>query len=120
MQKHIIMAFISTLLLSGCIIVSDRDGYNESHSEWQERQKINRDFIADLEPGLSIESIKANLGKADYSEAYVLADQSVHVLRYRTQHTDSNGQTDIDETTPLVFIDNELIGWGERALAGYR
>jgi hypothetical protein len=34
-------------------------------------------------------------------------------LFYRTQRKHSDGETTRDETTPLVFRDNRLIGWGD-------
>jgi hypothetical protein len=42
------------------------------------------------------------------------------VLYYRTHRTHSDGETTKDETTPLVFKDSALIGWGMDALARVR
>jgi hypothetical protein len=38
------------------------------------------------------------------------------VLLYRTRLVREDGRTTRDETTPLVFVDGELVGWGESAV----
>lgn len=42
------------------------------------------------------------------------------VLFFRTQHRHSDGETSRDETTPLVFRNDTLIGWGDDVLASIR
>ena len=39
----------------------------------------------------------------------------IEVLFFRTRHRHSDGETTPDETTPLVFVDGELVGWGAAA-----
>lgn len=41
------------------------------------------------------------------------------ILRYRTHHRHSDGETTRDETTPLVFVDGTLAAWGEASLVDY-
>jgi hypothetical protein len=43
----------------------------------------------------------------------------VQVLYYRTRRVDDDGITTKNECTPLVFINNELVGWGELSLSKY-
>ena len=60
------------------------------------------------------------LGAPDFSEAFQHNDDNYRVLYYRTQHRHSDGDTTIDETTPLVFKNDHLIGWGEDILMKVR
>ena len=41
--------------------------------------------------------------------------ETVQVLFYRTHHQKSDGKTTKDECTPLVFKQNRLTGWGDKA-----
>lgn len=118
--ERIGIAALLSVSLVGCVIVADHD-WDESdyNDDWQVRQQTNRDYIADLAIGAPVELIKTDLGKADFSEAFSYSDQSVLVLRYRTQHEKSDGETKSNETTPLIFVNGQLAGWGDRALAEY-
>lgn len=107
-------------LLASCVIVTDPD-WDEwedgDRSSWRERQDDNRAYIAGLRIGTPVEHIRSDLGSPDYSEAYGAHDgREVLILRYRTHHRHSDGETSRDETTPLVFVDGSLAGWGENAL----
>ena len=118
MTANLIKAVIATTLLTGCVIVTDRDDWDDS-DDWRNRQETNREYIADLALGLSINDVRADLGSPDLSEAYREGNDNIVVLRYRTQHESSDGETTRDETTPLVFVNGELKGWGERAARDY-
>lgn len=118
MTANLIKAVIATTLLTGCVIVTDRDDW-ERDNDWRDRQEHNRQYIADLALGLSINDVRADLGSPDLSEAYREGNDDIVVLRYRTQHESSDGETTRDETTPLVFVNGELNGWGERAARDY-
>jgi len=41
-------------------------------------------------------------------------------LFYRTRRTEADGETSRDETTPLVFKNNELVGWGLKVYENLR
>lgn len=99
--------------ISSCSIYVD--GHNEKES-WENRQDSNRNIIANLKLGATKSDVMALLGEADFTEALRNKEQQdILVLFYRTQHHKSDGRTSRDETTPLVFSGNVLIGWGEIA-----
>ncbi|PKL94995.1 MAG: hypothetical protein CVV18_07155, partial [Gammaproteobacteria bacterium HGW-Gammaproteobacteria-8] len=53
-----------------------------------------------------------------FSEAFTIDGVAHRVLFYRTQRVEGDGVTTRDETTPLVFVEGRLAGWGETALVG--
>jgi len=112
-----------TVLLSGCVISIDDnydDGYHvSSMSSWEKHEAKNRQFIADLSPGVSKNSVVGKLGPADFNEMVSSDGDAVQVLYYRTQRIDDDGVTTKNECTPLVFVNNELVGWGELSLSKY-
>jgi hypothetical protein len=115
--------FAGTLLLSGCVISIDGDheeGYNASSgANWQKYEAKNRQFIADLSLGVSKMSVVDKLRAADFNEMISSNGDAVQVLYYRTQRVDDDGITTKNECTPLVFVNNELKGWGELSLSKY-
>ncbi|MFK7954685.1 MAG: DUF3192 domain-containing protein [Lysobacterales bacterium] len=114
LRYHLAFAAFSVLLLSGCVIVTDPDDNWEYHSNsWEHRQEDNQTYIADLRLGTALEQVKLDLGRPDHSEGFMSDGREIIVLRYRTQHRHSDGDTTFDETTPLVFVDGALAGWGE-------
>lgn len=117
MSKSIIkLALVSTLSigLSGCVIVA-KDG-NWSDDNWRATQKENRKAIANLELDTARSQVMAELGSPDFSEAFTRDGDNYQVLYYRTQHRHSNNETTKDETTPLIFKNDKLVGWGEESL----
>lgn len=102
---------------SGCVIHVGGDGHLGDGSSWEQRQEHNRDLIAQLQLGTSKSDVIAKLGQPDNSEAFSAAGASYEVLYYRTRHRHSDGETTRDETTPLVFRDGKLTGWGDAAYA---
>ncbi|TQV89339.1 DUF3192 domain-containing protein [Aliikangiella coralliicola] len=109
------LAILLTSSLSGCIIV-DRD-YDRDSENWRSQQKENREIISDLALQTERSKVLAKLGAPHFSEAFTKEGVEYRVLYYRTQHRHSDGDTTKDETTPLVFKDNKLIGWGQEILA---
>ena len=61
-------------------------------------------------------SVRGEFGKPDFNESFMRKGKEFVVLYYRTRHVESDGITTKDETTPLVFVDGALVGWGESAL----
>ena len=106
-------------ILSGCVVVAgdidewDRDDYR---SDWQKIERENRANIANLTLGATYASVVTVMGQADFSEAFETGGHQYQILFYRTHRVDSDGETTKDETTPLVFKDQQLIGWGQDAL----
>ncbi|MFT5276751.1 MAG: hypothetical protein ACI97K_001688 [Glaciecola sp.] len=114
----------STVLLSGCVISIDDDDYEDGYhvssgADWQDRESNNRKYISELSPGASKTTITDKFGAADFNELVSSDGDAVQVLYYRTQRVDDDGITTKNECTPLVFINNKLVGWGELSLSKY-
>lgn len=105
--------------LTGCVIIDTDDGW-DSYGSWKSRQEENRKTISNLELGTDRKVIVDRLGAPDFSEAFTSGEGQYRVLYYRTHHTESDGDTTKDETTPLIFKNNSLIGWGHEALVSAR
>jgi hypothetical protein len=98
--------------LSGCVInITDEDARGWNH---ETKELRNRDYISHLALGTPMESVRGTLGEPDFSEAWLEQGEEVRVLRYRTHRTHADGDTTVDETTPLVFKAGKLVGIGER------
>ncbi|MEM9532874.1 MAG: DUF3192 domain-containing protein [Pseudomonadota bacterium] len=120
--RSIVAAAALPLILSftGCVIVTDPDGDWERYSDsWEHRQQDNHAYITDLRLGTSMDVVRTDLGRPDFSEGYASEGREVIVMRYRTHHRHSDGETTFDETTPLVFVDGALAGWGENVVNDY-
>lgn len=102
-------------LLNGCVIAIGNDG-NDEDNDWQQRQDRNSRYIRSLDIGQSMASVEADLGTPDFNESFQRDGDVFQVLYYRTRQIDDDGKTDMDETTPLVFIDRSLVGWGPTAI----
>jgi uncharacterized protein YceK len=123
MKKVLALSVLAAAIsLSGCVIKIDDDGYDSSYSsysDWEKREKKNRRYIADLDLQTAKDVIKNDLGAPDFNEVFAKDDDKVQILYYRTQRTDDDGLTTKDECTPLVFVNDELKGWGESAVKRY-
>lgn len=96
--------------LSGCVIAfGDTGGMNSSKEETRNLQKINS-----LSLGGNYNEIRDEMGTPTFSEAFTAGNAEIRVLFYRTQHQHSDGETTRDETTPLVFKDGKLLGYGQK------
>ncbi len=117
-MKHFIHLTAAALLitsLSGCIVVGG--GHSDwSDNDWESEQRDNREIINQLSLKSTRSSVLNLLGAPNFSEAFALNDDEYRVLYYRTQHRHSDGETTKDETTPLIFKNDQLIGWGEDVL----
>ncbi|WP_439101374.1 DUF3192 domain-containing protein [Congregibacter sp.] len=102
---------------SGCVFI---DGKYVDHNDWRDDQSDNRAMISKLEIGTSRNSVVDSLGTPADSEAFTHDGEELRVLFYRTQRKHSDGETTRDETTPLVFKNNQLIGWGDSVYRDYR
>lgn len=107
-------AILLTLSLTGCVIAIGNDRGDEGN--WEERQEKNARYISLLNLGQSRPAVESDLGAADFSEAFQRNGSSYRVLFYRTERTQDDGRTTKDETTPLVFIGDKLVGWGDTAI----
>jgi outer membrane protein assembly factor BamE (lipoprotein component of BamABCDE complex) len=116
-MKMLLNLAVATLLavsLSGCVVVGGNN-WNDDDG-WQKRQIENKRVISQLELNDSRTQIIEQLGAPDFSEAFSKGKEQYRILFYRTQRQHSDGETSKDETTPLVFKNDLLIGWGEDAL----
>ncbi len=106
------------MMLSGCVlsIHDDGDDGNGDGDHWRARQARNKQTIDHLELGRSMTSVTDELGAPDTTESFLRNGQPYNVLLYRTRLVHSDGHTSRDETTPLVFADGKLVGWGESAI----
>jgi len=109
------------LALGGCVISVHEDGaegdwLGGEQDDWRRRQERNREAIAQLELGRSVDAVIDELGPPDITESFVRDGLTYRVLRYRTHRVHDDGRTTRDETEPLVFVDGELVGWGEAAV----
>ncbi|MGX5175236.1 DUF3192 domain-containing protein [Aliikangiella sp. IMCC44653] len=111
----LVLAGVITTGLSGCIIVGDH--HDDSHRNWKAQQEKNRELISALEMNTSRQAVVSLLGAPHFSEAFTQDSGEYRVLFYRTHHVESDGDTTKDETTPLIFKNNKLIGWGHNTLA---
>lgn len=106
---------LSSAALSGCVVAIGNDAFQEDE-KWQQEQKRNDRYIDGVQIGTSISTIQADLGDADFRDSFQRNGEVFEVLYYRTQHRHSDGKTTRDETTPLVFIDGALVGFGPSAV----
>ncbi|GIU42406.1 DUF3192 domain-containing protein [Shewanella algidipiscicola] len=87
--------------------------------DWQDREAYNKAKLSELTLGQPLDTVTLVLGKADFSEAKTVKQDSLQVLFYRTHHTKSDGETTRDECTPLLFKNNKLIAWGQDTYQQY-
>jgi hypothetical protein len=110
----------SSLLLGGCVIsIGDDEGGYSYGSSWEKREAKNRNYISELDLGVSKERIIDTLGAADFIELTTSNGEKVQVLYYRTQRIHDDSMTTKDECTPLVFINGELVGFGDSVVQKY-
>ncbi len=103
-----------TLSLTGCVIAIGNGQGDEDN--WDERQAKNARYISLMNLGQSRSIVESDLGSADFMEVFQRNGNNYRVLFYRTTRTEDDGRTTKDETTPLVFIDDKLVGWGDTAI----
>lgn len=106
-----ILLTISTL--SGCVFIHSN---GDSDKNWQQTQEKNREVINQLVLDTNKSQIELTLGVPNFTEAFAKNGQEYRVMYYRTSRQHHDNVTSKDETTPLIFKNNKLIGWGHDAL----
>ncbi len=110
------IAALFAVSLSGCIVIGG-DHDDDNYESWRAVQKENLQTISNLSLGTSRSQVLDIMGVPAFSEAVTKGDEQYQILYYRTQHRHSDGETTKDETTPLVFKNDSLIGWGQQAVS---
>ncbi|BFM09686.1 DUF3192 domain-containing protein [Halioxenophilus aromaticivorans] len=113
--KTPLVAITAAVLLQGCIIVDGDHSWHDD-SGWKKQQARNVENIGLLELNSSRAQVMDIMGRPDFTEAFTRGDKDFYVLYYRTHRHKSDGETSKSETTPLVFEDGRLIGWGDEAM----
>ncbi len=103
------------IVLSGCVVSIGGDEHRED-KHWHQDQERNERYIAQAQLGTSVNLIVAELGEAHFKDSFQRNGDLFDVLYYRTHHRHSDGKTTRDETTPLVFVDGVLVGYGDSAV----
>lgn len=114
--KTLFLLPILVLPLSGCVIAVNTDDFTETKAEWLDRQQKNQNAIRHLTLGRSLISVESELGEPDFVESFYRDGEEFTVFFYRTTRVREDGKTTKDETTPLVFVGGELVGWGASAI----
>ncbi|MFP4445671.1 MAG: DUF3192 domain-containing protein [Desulfosudaceae bacterium] len=79
--------------------------------------KTNANLLQ-LTPGMAQEEVVALMGVPALSELYETTEGDlISILYYRTQKKEATLLSVKDVCTPVVFIDDQLVGWGERLTA---
>lgn len=119
-MKFLLKLTTLTLLiasLGGCISIN---GNHDWDSNWEKKQNVNRTYINELSLGTQRSAVLMQLDTPSFSEAFVHKGKEYSVLFYRTHRISSDGATTKDETTPLVFKNDKLMGWGNELLSSIR
>lgn len=87
--------------------------------DWKDREEYNKIQISKIELGLKKQDVLALLGSPDISEAKRVNEKEMQVMFYRTQHKQADGITTQDECTPLLFVNDQLVAWGDSAYQSY-
>ena len=117
MKNLLKLSVMTALLVSlvGCISINGTHSWDDK--DWKGDQEANRKIIAELVIGTERSNVLTRMGTPSFSEAFVKSDDHYSILFYRTHHFESDGETTKNETTPLVFENDKLIGWGDDVLA---
>lgn len=112
---QIAVASLLAVALSGCVVAIGDKSESHSDSGWKKTQEFNLKQINQLTTGMRIDDVRTALGAPDFSELFQKEQEQIQVLFYRTHHMHSDGKTTKDECTPLIFKNNVLTGWGDKA-----
>lgn len=117
---YITLAIFSYILLAGSIMHFYQD--NPSHMELVDRQEFNLRYLAGLANDKPIvrQDVVNYLGSPDITEAKEVDNVVYQVMFYRTQNITGDGMTTKDECTAMLFIDDQLIAWGDNAYKQYK
>ncbi|MEH8020095.1 MULTISPECIES: DUF3192 domain-containing protein [Rheinheimera] len=115
MLAKFLVAATLAITLTGCVVAVGGKHEFDDESNWQKTQRYNQDQVNQLELDRSLQDIRNLMGAPDFSESFSKDGETVQVLFYRTHHVKSDGKTTKDECTALIFKQNKLVGWGDKA-----
>jgi outer membrane protein assembly factor BamE (lipoprotein component of BamABCDE complex) len=113
--SRLLVLGLAAAMLSGCILSVGGNRGPSGESQWQQVERDNREAIARLSKGMYVEDVRSRMGTPDFLESFSRDGHAFQVFFYRTHRVKADGMTTRDETTPLVFEDGFLVGWGEAA-----
>ncbi|NRA82841.1 MAG: DUF3192 domain-containing protein [Gammaproteobacteria bacterium] len=120
MKKSLIALLVMaplSLSLTGCVVaIGDHDRDNGYVMSDHDRQYENRKQIATLMVNATFSAVQDKMGVPDFNETYDKNGETIQVLFYRTHRVHKDDLTTKDECTPLVFKQNKLVSWGDKAL----
>ena len=111
--SRLLVLGLAAALLSGCVFSVGGNRGSSGDSKWQQVERENRDAITRLSKGMYVEDVRSRMGTPDFLESFSRDGHAFQVFFYRTHRVKADGITTRDETTPLVFEDGFLVGWGE-------
>ena len=79
-----------------------------------ERQKFNTKYINKLAQAIQLpaqQTVFAQLGPPDITEAKQVGQQIYQIVFYRTRQVNRDNVTTKDECTGLLFVDQQLVSW---------
>ncbi|MBT1065730.1 DUF3192 domain-containing protein [Bowmanella sp. Y26] len=115
--KRIGLGLVIYLLFAALVLLFYPDDPNSM--DWKDREQYNKVQVGKLELGTGRQAIIELMGSPDISEAKRSNDDKLQVMFYRTQHMESDGITTMNECTPLLFKNDQLVAWGEGAYQQY-
>ena len=98
--------------LSGCVIAFG--DFDDKSKIGRNEENQMRSSIEALQLGAAYAEARSQLGEPHFIEAFAAGGAEYKVLFYRTQRTKADGETTRDETTPVVFRDGKLLGYGQK------
>ncbi len=113
--SRIVVLGLVSVLLAGCVVSVGGSRGSSGESDWQQVERENREAIARLNKGMYVEEVRSRMGTPDFLESFSRDGHAYQVFFYRTHRVKADGMTTRDETTPIVFEDGFLVGWGEAA-----
>jgi hypothetical protein len=120
MKKTLILSAVILPLMTGCVVaVSDGEHGWSSNSQgqnWQETHLQNRKAIARLTLGENYNEILEKLSTPQFVELVKKANDEYKVVYFPTHSIHSDGKTTKDECTPLIFKNEQLLGFGATAI----
>ena len=119
-MSRVLILLLATATLASCVISVHPDQW-ESEDNWDDddfaaRERVNTREIDRLSIGMSLDNVVSAMGQPDIKEAFVRSGKDYYVYYYRTHREHSDYKTTKDEATPLVFVEGQLVGWGESAI----